>query len=214
MSGQEISADGSSNGCQSKCEKKAATSPYPNGWKKITAVKYCDPLILVRCKVCSNKWDGHKFIVGRAYEIKYKWTDSCDNEYGYCSVVVPCGMVTDLASIPKRARGVVSKVGPHVEASVVHDYLYGAQLGFGRGNREEDRKFADKLFKRLMEKAGVSHSKLRLIYWAVRWFGKSNFKNKNRYVGQKCCCDAPHTICCDSAMESYPETGEETVSET
>lgn len=40
-------------------------------------------------------------------------------------------------------------VGSHVEAPVAHEYLYGAQLGFSQGNRKEDRKFVDELYKRL-----------------------------------------------------------------
>ena len=211
MSEQEQSSDGSS-ACQSKCKKKTATSPYPDGWKEITAVKYCDPLILVRCKVRSKKWKEKKFIVGRAYKVKYKWKDAKGAIRGYCSIVVPCGLVTDLASIPRILRGVVSKVGPHVEASVVHDYLYGAHLRFARKNHKEDRKFADVLYERLMKKAGVGWFKRKAIYRAVRLFGKSAFKNKNRYVKQ-CCGKVPYKICCDNTEKPCSEGDEETVSE-
>lgn len=219
MSGQEKSADGSSNGCQSKCEKKATKNPYPNGWMEITAVKYCDPLILVRCKAPNilgndEAVKGKEFIVGRAYKVKYKWKDAKGVIHGYCSVVVPCGLVTDLASIPWYGRWLVSKVGRYLEACIVHDYLYGAQLGFGRGNRKEDRKFADELHKQLMEAADVSRFKRSLIYKAVRWRGESAFKKRNRYVGQKCCGDASHKICCDNTTEPCPKNDEETVSET
>ena len=216
MSGQERSTDGSSNACQSKCEKKATTNPYPDKWKKITEVKYCGPLILVRCKVRSDKWNGKKFIVGRAYRIKYKWEDNEGSVHDYCSIVVPCGMVTDLASIPRIFRSGVSKVGSHVEASVVHDYLYGAQLEFDRGNYKEDRKFVDELYKRLMEKAGMNRFKRWLIYRAVRMGASSSFNNRNRYVGQSkktCCCNVPHKICCDNSAEPCPKTGEQAVSE-
>ena len=202
MSGQEQSTDGSSNTCQSKCKKKTDQNPYPDEWKEITAVKYCDPLILVRCKVRSKKWNENEFIVGRAYKVKYKWKDADGHIHGYCPIVVPCGLVTDLASIPKYFRWWVSKVGPHVEASVVHDYLYGAQQEFDRGNRKEDREFADELYKRLLEKAGVSFVKRWPIYGGVRLGGKSAFKNENRYV-KKCSC-ASDEICCDSTAEPRP----------
>ena len=202
MSGQEQSKDGSSNACQSKCKKQTTTNPYPDEWKKITAVKYCEPLILVRCKVRSKKWNEKEFIVGRAYKIKYKWKDATGRVHGYCPVIVPCGMVTDLASIPRIFRSGVSKVGAHVEASVVHDYLYGAQLEFDRGNRKDDRKFADELYKQLMEKAGVNRVKRWLIYRAVRLRGKSSFKNANKYI-KKCCC-ASDEIRCDSTAELRP----------
>ena len=48
----------------------------------------------------------------------------------------------------------ISSVSLSTDACIVHDYLYGAQPGFGRENRKEDRKFADELHKQLME-AGV-----------------------------------------------------------
>lgn len=38
-------------------------------------------------------------------------------------MTVPNGMLTDLASIPQVAQAMISKLGPHIEAAVVHDYL-------------------------------------------------------------------------------------------
>ncbi len=53
-------------------------------------------------------------------------------------------MLTDLASVPRVARGIVGKVGPHLEASIVHDFLFIAwQLLDGRGARKEDFRFAN-----------------------------------------------------------------------
>ena len=197
MSGQQRSTGGPPNAWQSKC-KKQTTSPYPDNWKKITEVKYCDPLILVRCKVRSQNWNGKGFIVGRAYKVEYKWKDKDGKDHGYCPVVVPCGMETDLASIPQPLRFITSKVARHIEASVIHDYLYGAQLEFGRGNNKSDRKFADELYKRLMKKARVNPVIREGMYRGVRIGGHCSFKNINRYMGQSkktCCCNAPHKIC-------------------
>ena len=201
MSGQKRSTEESPNAWQSKCKKQITTNPYPDDWKEITEVKYCDPLILVRCKVRSQNWNGKEFIVGRAYKLEYKWKDATGHVHGDRPIVVPCGMVTDLASIPWPLRLFTSKVARHIEASVIHDYLYGSQLEFGRGNNKSDRKFADELYKRLMEKAGVGPVIRRGMYMGVRVGACSSFKNRNRYVGQSketCCCNAPYKICCDS----------------
>ena len=208
MSGE--AAIGRSNACKRK--GKGNPYPIPKDWQKITAVKYCDPLILVRCKPRGKNWDGKKFIVGRAYEVKYKWTDNSGVNQGYHSIVVPCGLVTDLASIPRIARSVVSKVGPHVEASVVHDYLYGVQKEYGPATvNAHDRKFTEELFNRLMKQAGVSSFQRNLLYRACKWFGKWSFKDAtNHYMKRtwiKCCCNQPHKICCDGSAEPREETG-------
>lgn len=39
-------------------------------------------------------------------------------------LTAPQGMYTDLSSVPAFGRWIVSKVGPHLEASIIHDYLY------------------------------------------------------------------------------------------
>ena len=69
-------------------------------------------------------------------------------------VVVPKGFITDLASVPKALRSIVSKVGYWSQPAVLHDYLY--------KNKTMDRKDADKL---LFEACGVMEKK-----WDVPWY--------------------------------------------
>ena len=62
--------------------------------------------------------ENAEFIVAADYPIRYK-LDGVERR-----IVVPGGMLTDLSSVPTLARTIVSQVGPHLEASIVHDFLY------------------------------------------------------------------------------------------
>lgn len=94
-------------------------------------------------------------------------------------------MLTDLSSVPRLTRPILDRVGPHLEGSIVHDFLYVAwQDVLGRGARDDDRRFADQLFKVAMEEAGAATTKRWLIYQAVSTFGGGAFKDSDeqRYV--------------------------------
>ena len=82
---------------------------------------------------------------------------------------VPAGFETDLASVPRLIRGVVSKIDG-IEASVIHDYLY---------SLKEDRQFADTVFLHLLRDA-VPLWKRYSMYYAVRWFGSLVWNRKAR----------------------------------
>jgi Protein of unknown function (DUF1353) len=94
-------------------------------------------------------------------------------------------MLTDLASVPRVARWLVDRVGPHLEAAIVHDFLYIAwqDVAGGRGAREEDRRFADELMRVAMESAKVGATSRFVIHNAVRSFGGRAFEepNERRY---------------------------------
>ena len=79
------------------------------------------------------------------------------------NITVPAGFITDFASIPKVFRSFVSKAGPHVRASVVHDFLY--------SKTDVGRKAADGIFLEAMRISGVGKAKRFVMYWAVRLFG-------------------------------------------
>jgi len=90
-------------------------------------------------------------------------------------IKVPKGFVTDYASIPKLLRAIILPYGKHSGASVVHDYLYskGCELNI-------ERKKADKIFLEILKEEGVNPILARLMYIAVRVFGKIRYK-KNIY---------------------------------
>ena len=86
-------------------------------------------------------------------------------------ISIPAGFLTDLASVPRPARWAVSRVGPHLEASIVHDWLYVAWQFEGREPTDRMRRFADDVFLAAMKKAKVRWLQRNLIYGAVRLGG-------------------------------------------
>ena len=87
------------------------------------------------------------------------------------SIRVPKGFVTDYASIPRIFRPIVLPYGKHSGASVVHDYLYSKGC-----NLNIERKKADKIFLEILKEEGVNPILARLMYVAVRIFGKIRYK--------------------------------------
>lgn len=75
-----------------------------------------DDLYLVRYKVRPPSSSALLY-VQRDFRVQFK-LDNVPWTY-----VVPAGTPTDFASIPQFAQSLVSKLGPHIEAAVVHDRL-------------------------------------------------------------------------------------------
>ena len=157
-------------------------NPYPEpGWRTISDFEYRDPLILYRCAEAVPASGGRDadYIVGHDYRVTFK-VDGIDRE-----IVVPRGMITDLASVPRAFRWYAGRVGPHLEASIVHDFLYIAWQDIpDRGLDEADRKFADDLFLQAMWKARMRRSKALALYYAVRAFGARAYRDNetSRYI--------------------------------
>ncbi len=73
------------------------------------------------------------------------------------TVTAPRGMYTDLASVPRLFWSIIGPIGPHLEASIVHDYLYMAWTDFRpREDLERDWNFADAVLFAGMNASGVS----------------------------------------------------------
>ncbi len=158
-------------------------NPYPTSeWNEITKVEYISPLILRReaaaIQTTRRVRVDADYIVGEKYEMAYR----LDEERR--TLTVPKGMLTDLSSSPRFAALVgIRRVGRHLEASIVHDFLYIAWQyltdGTAREPREKDRRFADELMLSAMESAGVGWTRRHLIYGAVRGFGWGPYEGKN-----------------------------------
>ena len=78
---------------------------------------------------------------------------------------VPAGFVTDLASVPAAARGLVATWGKHGPAAILHDWMYRTQLD------GLTRRMADRIMLEVMRQDGVGWLKRRAIYAAVRLGG-------------------------------------------
>lgn len=82
---------------------------------------------------------------------------------------VPAGFVTDFASIPRALWTILPPTGQYGKAAVIHDWLY-------RGGKPEGRPvtkaYADAVFERAMKELGVPWLRRKLMYTAVKLFGR------------------------------------------
>ncbi len=152
-------------------------NPYPQSpWSEITDFDYATPLWLYRGRKALKR-PGHRdpdYLVGRDYTVTFK-LDGVPR-----SIIVPKGLLTDLASVPRCARWIVGRVGRHLEASIVHDFLYVAWQDIEDYEaRREDKKFADALMREGLKEAKIScvqMTAIRIALWAAGW---SVYKSRN-----------------------------------
>ena len=153
-------------------------SPYPETYKthSISDFQYSSDLHLMRFgKRLPVVSPEKQYIVAKDYTVCFQLNG--DKK----SVTVPKGMLSDLTSVPRPFRGIVGRVGPHLEAAIVHDYLYMAwQLKpphMTAREMSQMRRFSDDLMLTAMKAAGMG-SKAHVIYVAVRLFGKCIFRKR------------------------------------
>ena len=112
----------------------------------------------------TSRSNGDPFELSR--ELRY--TDAKER----IDLTIPAGFRTDLASIPRPFRNIISKVGRHMRGAVVHDYLYRHRLHSGDWCwLAVPKKKADRIFKRIMEHDEVAGWKVWMMYNAVRFGG-------------------------------------------
>ena len=155
--------------------KPLTNRPYPPPRQKhITGFRYMDDLCLGRLKERDKRLGPEQqYIVTKDYRVCVQ----LDNEAPYI-MTVPAGTVTDLSSAPGPFRMFVGRVGPHLEATIVHDYLYIAWQMKNLTPTDEMRRFADKLMLVAMREAGMC-CKAYAIYCAVRLFGTCVFYGRD-----------------------------------
>jgi hypothetical protein len=103
-------------------------------------------------------------------------------------ITIPAGFTSDGASSPRWVWTLagITPDGLHRAAALVHDFLYryGGRLPFGSFNRWNEmserwepvavpwtRKQVDKLFANMLAEYGVSKTRRRMMYLAVRMMG-------------------------------------------
>ncbi|ECQ1025024.1 phage tail protein [Salmonella enterica subsp. diarizonae] len=84
-------------------------------------------------------------------------------------IEVPAGFITDLASVPRIFWAFMPPDGKYAKAAIIHDYLY--------DNALRTKKEADLIFLDGMTVLGVPRWKCVIMYYAVRIFGKGNYKH-------------------------------------
>lgn len=128
-----------------------AQYPYMDPDLPITSFYYTDWLILGRAPQFLKRGNRESlYVVMEDYKV------SLTIEGKRFDVVVPAGMTTDLVSVPKMFRSVIGKVGPHLEACIVHDWLYVAWQLQNRMPMRDDWKFANRVLYAGLKAANVS----------------------------------------------------------
>lgn len=161
-------------------------NPYPERWETVSGFSYDTDLYLARARRAlvdgSNR--EAEYIVAAEYRC------SCTVDGRPWIIVVPSGMLTDLTSSPWAARLIINRVGPHLEAAIVHDFLFLAWQDLaGHRARRSDFRFANVVMREAMQAAGISLPVRSLIYAAVASpVGWQTFVGENpkpRYVRRR-----------------------------
>lgn len=142
-------------------------NPYPGDWAEITDFSYDTHLYLARAKTAILGGNGRE----SEYIVAAEYICSCKVDGQAWEIRVPSGTLTDLTSVPRAARLIVGRVGPHLEAAIVHDFLFVAWQDIpNQGARGKDFRFANAVMRQAMIAAGVSSASRRLILLAVSSF--------------------------------------------
>jgi hypothetical protein len=158
-------------------------NPYPEQWETVSDFSYDTDLYLARARKA--------LVDGRNREAEYivaaEYRCSCRVDGRPWPIVVPSGMLTDLTSSPRVARAIVNRVGPHLEAAIVHDFLFLAWQDLpGHGARRSDFRFANVVMREAMAAAGISVVVRSLIFATVSspvaWQTFIGANPKPRYV--------------------------------
>ncbi|MDD9994161.1 MAG: DUF1353 domain-containing protein [Dehalococcoidia bacterium] len=155
-------------------------STYPGERVAVMGFEYRTPLHLKRDikAVQVRKGEDANYVLSRPYEAVAIIRRGGGEER--FDIRVPANLLTDLSSVPRWGRWLVGRVGPHLEASIVHDWLYVAwQDERMEKPTEEMRSFADDVFRAAMKVAKVDGWRIWLIYQAVHLCGKKAFYGRD-----------------------------------
>lgn len=166
--------------------------------KKRYEVLFIEDCILRR-KV--EELDGHNFYIFGRYQVHILVTHETGDWYEF-NLTIPGGFATDLMSIPRGFRNLISKLDG-VEASVIHDFLYSTHA--------MERKAADRILYSALKRSKISRFKAFIAYHCgVKPFGWYVYNNKtdlDRYDIHECLMLIDHGTATDldEAMEYEEE---------
>ena len=109
---------------------------------------------------------GDAWVLKRAFHFYY--IDGVGRQF---DVIIPENFVTDFASTPKLLYSFFPPIGIYNKAAIVHDYLYSKECPVSL-----ERVKADKFFLQAMGVLQVPKWQRKLMYFAVRIFGKKHFR--------------------------------------
>jgi hypothetical protein len=109
---------------------------------------------------------GNAWVLKRAFHFYY-----IDEVGSQIDVVVPEKFITDFVSTPKILYSFFPPIGIYNKAAIMHDYLYSKDCPIAL-----KRVKADKFFLQAMEVLHAPKWQRKLMYFAVRLFGKKYFR--------------------------------------
>lgn len=128
-----------------------ASYPYADPSVNIQDFSYTDWLVLGRAPYTLKRGNREAmYVVMEDYRV------SLEIDGKLMVIVVPKGMTTDLTSVPRFFRNIIGRVGPHLEAAIVHDWLYVAWQLQDREPTRADWKFANRVLYAGLKSAKVS----------------------------------------------------------
>ena len=156
-------------------------NPYPDSWERLEGFEYLSALSLIRPlnSLQNRLGEDADYILQHDFNVALR----IDGERR--AITVPRGLITDLTSAPKLLRVLIGRVGPWLEAAILHDYLYIAWQDVpGKQPTPRDRRFADCAMLLGMEAARVSYVTRWAIFLFLRAFGGGVYRvpNEKRYV--------------------------------
>ncbi|MEM7123033.1 MAG: DUF1353 domain-containing protein [Pseudomonadota bacterium] len=152
--------------------------PFPKGdVKRISDFEYLDELKFVRhARVHVQKTPESLWQLAGDFRARMRVHLKDGTSYDL-TLTAPRGMYTDLASVPQALWLFIGPIGSHLEASIIHDYLYMAWTDYRDEARKRDWDFADSVF---LAGLKVSKTSTRVpIYLAVRLMGWFVFRAKS-----------------------------------
>lgn len=160
-------------------------NPFPAGKiDNITDFQYLDELKFVRhAQVHVNKTPKSLWQLSANFRARMTVHPKDDDAYSL-TIKAPRGLYTDLASVPDPLWSIVGPIGRHLEASIIHDYLYMAWTDFRAKAKRRDWDFADDVFAAGMKVSKVHKRKLiyNVVHSPIGWlvFRRKPFTLKER----------------------------------
>jgi hypothetical protein len=154
-------------------------NPYPASWTALAGFEYMSALRLVRPlnTVQDRLGEDGDYVLDRDFDVCL-----LVDGRGH-SVTAPRRLITDLTSVPPVFRTFVGRVGPWLEAAILHDWLYVAwQVIPGKEATAGDRAFADRVMLLAMEAARVGWLRRTAIYLALRLFGEASYRRRRKRI--------------------------------
>ena len=160
-----------------RCHEPKVHDPDPDReWSRIREFSYESDLHLLRLRrgLPGIRREA-QYVVAKPYRVSFKLDDEGTRQ----NITVPKGMLTDLGSVCRPLRWYAGRVEPHLEAAIVHGFLYVAWQDRGMPPTGSMRRFADRMMLTAMLAEGVC-GKAHTIYRAVRLGGCGAFAILNR----------------------------------